>query len=121
MTSKSALTLEESEKLLRLNREDGFALDRARLHSRKFDRIPVLPKHGITLRNSDTQICDEVEFIDASPISLRIRFPLELWMDGTLSIEQHKHHHSISRGRVLNVHKNQIDAVFLVTPKLRIE
>lgn len=121
MTSKSALTLEENEEFLGLNLEDGYAHDRARLYSRQYDRIPVLPEHGIKLWNSGSEICDEIEFIDLSPISLRIRFPLELWMDGILSIEQLGHVLSISRGRVLNVHKNQIDAVFLITPELRIE
>ena len=121
MTSKSALTLEENEEFLELNLEDGFAHDRARLYKRKYDRIPVRPEYGIKLRNSGSEICNEIEFIDVSPISLRIRFPLELWMDGTLSIEQNGNHHSISRGRVLNVHKHQIDAVFLITPELRIE
>ena len=104
-----------------LNLEDGFAHDRARLYKRQFDRIPIRSEHGIKLRNSGSEICDEIELIDVSPISLRMRCPLGLWMDGTLSIEQNGRHHSISRGRVLNVHKQQIDAVFLITPELRIE
>ena len=121
MTSKSALTLEENEEFLGLNLEDGYAHDRARLYRRQYDRIPVVTEHGIKLQNSGSEIYDEIEFIDVSPISLRMRCPLRLWMDGTLSIEQHGHHHSISQGRVLNVRKNQIDAVFLITPELRIE
>ena len=92
MTTRSALTSEEKEELLGLNLEDGFAHDRTRLYTRQFDRVPVLPAHGIKLRKSDTDICDNVKFIDVSPISLRIRFPLGLWMDGTLSIEQNGHH-----------------------------
>lgn len=121
MSKRSALTSEEKAEFLGLNLEDGFAHDRARLYRRRYDRIPVLPEHGIKLRNSGSEICDEIEFIDVSPISLRMRCPLGLWMDGTLSIEQHGHHHSISHGRVLNVRKNQIDAVFLITPELTIE
>ena len=121
MKSNSALTSKEKEEFFAANLEEGFAQDRTRLYSRQFDRIPIRPEHGIKLRNSNSEICDDVEFIDVSPVSLRMRFPIELWMDGTLSVKQHGVHHSISRGRILSVRKNQMDAVFIITPELRIE
>jgi len=115
---KSALTPEEKAELSELNLLDAFAEERHRLYSRHYDRIPVLPKHEITLQRNQSELCDDVEFIDVTPTSLRVRFPLALWMDGTLSIKQHENYHSISRGRVISVNKNQLDAVFVVSPEL---
>ena len=118
MRPKSALTPEEKAELSELNLLDAFAEERHRLYSRHHDRIPVLPKHEITLQRNQSELCDDVEFRDVTPTSLRVRFPLALWMDGTLSIKQHGVYHSISRGRVISVNKNQLDAVFVVSPEL---
>ena len=118
MRLKSALTPEEKAELSELNLLDAFAEERHRLYSRHYDRIPVLPKHEITLQRNQSELCDDVEFIDVTPKSLRVRFPLALWMDGTLSIKQREVYHSISRGSVISVNKNQLDAVFVVSPEL---
>lgn len=118
MRLKSALTPEEKAELSELNFLDEFAEEHHRLYSQHYDRIPVLPKHEITFQWNQSDLCDEIEFIDVTPTSLRVRFPLALWMDGTLSIKQHGVYHSISRGRVISVNKNQLDAVFVVSPKL---
>ncbi|MGB0193461.1 MAG: hypothetical protein ACPF9J_07990 [Candidatus Micropelagos thuwalensis] len=118
MRLKSTLTPEEKAELSELNLLDAFAEERHRLYSRHHDRVPVLPEHEITLQRNQSELCENVEFIDVTPTSLRVRFPLALWMDGTLSIKQHGVCHSISRGRVISVNKNQLDAVFVVSPKL---
>ena len=93
MRPKSALTPEEKAELSELNFLDEFAEERHRLYNRHYDRIPVLPKCEITLQRNQSEHCDDVEFIDAMPTSLRVRFPLALWMDGTLSIKQHEVYH----------------------------
>ena len=95
MRPKSALTPEEKAELLELNLLDAFAEKRHRLYSRHYDRIQVLPKHEITLQKNQSELCDDIEFIDVTPTSLRVRFPLTLWMDGTLSIKRHGVYHSI--------------------------
>ena len=118
MKLKSALTPEEKAELSELNLLDEFAEERHRVYSRHYDRIPILPKHEITLPRNQSELCENVEFIDVTPTSLLVRFPLALWMDGTLSIKQHEVYHSISRGRVISVNKNQLDAVFVVSPEL---
>lgn len=118
MKLKSALTPEEKAELSELKLLDEFAEERHRVYSLHYDRIPILPKHEITLQRNQFELCDDVEFIDVTPTSLRVRFPLALWMDGTLSIKQREVYHSISRGRVISVNKNQLDAVFVVSPEL---
>ena len=113
-----ALTPEEKAELSELNLLDEVAEARHRLYSRHHDRVPVLPKHEIILPRSQSELCDDVEFIDVTPTSLWVCFPLVLLMDGTLSIKRHEVYHSISRGHVISVNKNQLDAVFVVSPEL---
>lgn len=78
MRLKSALTPEEKAELSELKFLDEFAEERHRLYTRHYDRIPVLPKHEITLQRNQSELCDDVAFIDVTPMSLRVRFPLAL-------------------------------------------
>ena len=113
MSLQSTLASGEKAGILGLNLLNELEYHATRRFSRHHDRIPILLEHKISVQSGQSELCDHVEFIDMTPTSLRMRFTLAQWMDGTLSIQQYGVHDSISHCHVISVLKNQIDAVFI--------
>ena len=75
---KSTLTAKFIVKFLGLYLLNALLDEQTSSCSRHDDRSPVLPKHEITLQRGQSEFSVDVGFIDMTPNSLRMRFPLAL-------------------------------------------